>query len=655
MVVKQTQQESSQPLETILKKGTRTTIVYPIVVLLVVFTLIVYLLAAQTHRMATAHWVKQAGQHAVDSNQRAAALINTHLTELSSTARVLQAEHQQFVRLPRTQDLALPAGEPVLNLDSHGVLYKAEDNGGAGLFYPISSTPSPEQYWKARNSEHLDVLYAAVIAANPVVTQIYFNTWDNMNRLYPYVTPPAELFAANLHVKDFNYYYLADTQHNPARNIVWTSAYLDPVGSGWMISVLAPVYSNDLLEGVLGIDVTLDTIVKVLFDEKWVESNKVFLLDSQQTLLAMTPDIARLIGLPEEEVSDYAGLIKSTVSKPEEYQLAHTNNQAFSEQVTALIDSQVALSQVTINGVDYLLSRATIDETGWQLVMLQDMPSVLAPLKNIEKSMFVVSGLLCVVMVIVTVFYLRYIVLRAHLFSNSIATPINQLATMTNYVGKKEVSFNDAIEKSNIDEINLLVDNFSRMADELDERSQTLIKANLARKVVEEKARLYQVMANTDQLTGLHNRKYLDTILRHEGIKANRYKSTLSLMLFDLDHFKNINDKFGHQVGDLVLKKVAKCLKDSLRQSDVLGRWGGEEFLLICINTPLSDSADLAEKLRAAVALLQFEQPLSVTVSIGVAQLQSGETTERTIARADAMLYRSKHHGRNQVSVDREG
>lgn len=655
MVVKQTQQESSQPLETILKKGTRTTIVYPIVVLLVVFTLIVYLLAAQTHRMATAHWVKQAGQHAVDSNQRAAALINTHLTELSSTARVLQAEHQQFVRLPRTQDLALPAGEPVLNLDSHGVLYKAEDNGGAGLFYPISSTPSPEQYWKARNSEHLDVLYAAVIAANPVVTQIYFNTWDNMNRLYPYVTPPAELFAANLHVKDFNYYYLADTQHNPARNIVWTSAYLDPVGSGWMISVLAPVYNNDFLEGVLGIDVTLDTIVKVLFDEKWVESNKVFLLDSQQTLLAMTPDVARLIGLPEEEVSDYAGLIKSTVSKPEEYQLAHTNNQAFSEQVTALIHSQVALSQVTINGVDYLLSRATIDETGWQLVMLQDMPSVLAPLKNIEKSMFVVSGLLCVVMVIVTVFYLRYIVLRAHLFSNSIATPINQLATMTNYVGKKEVSFNDAIEKSNIDEINLLVDNFSRMADELDERSQTLIKANLARKVVEEKARLYQVMANTDPLTGLHNRKYLDTILRHEGIKANRYKSTLSLMLFDLDHFKNINDKFGHQVGDLVLKKVAKCLKDSLRQSDVLGRWGGEEFLLICINTPLSDTADLAEKLRAAVELLQFEQPLSVTVSIGVAQLQSGETTERTIARADAMLYRSKHHGRNQVSVDREG
>lgn len=655
MAVKKTQQESSQPLETILKKGIRTTIVYPIVVLLIVFTLIVYLLAAQAHRMATAHWVQQAGQHAVDINQRAAAMINKHLTELSSTARVLQAEHQQFVRLPRTQDLALPVGEPVLKVDPHGVLYKAEDNGGAGLFYPISGTPGPEHYWKARNSEHLDALYAAVIEANPVVTQLYFNTWDNMNRLYPYVTPPAELFAANLHVKDFNFYYLADAQHNPARNIVWTSAYLDPAGSGWMISVLAPVYNDDFLEGVLGFDVTLDTIVKILFDEKWVVSSKVFLLDPQQTLLAMTPDVARLIGLPEDEVSDYAGLIKSTVPKPEKYQLAHTNNPAFSEQVTALIHSQVALSQVTINGVDYLLSRATIDETGWQLVMLQDMPSVLAPLKNIEKAMFVVSWLLCIVMVIVTVFYLRYIVLRAHLFSNSIATPINQLATMTNYVGKKEVSFNDAIEQSNIDEINLLVDNFSRMADELDERSQTLIKANLARKVVEEKARLYQVMANTDQLTGLHNRKYLDTILRHEGIKANRYKSTLSLMLFDIDHFKNINDKFGHQVGDLVLKKVAKCLKDSLRQSDVLGRWGGEEFLLICINTPLSDTADLAEKLRAAVELLQFEQPLSVTVSIGVAQLQSGETTEKTIARADAMLYRSKHHGRNQVSVDREG
>ncbi len=643
MAVKHAQQETSQPLEQVLKKGIRATIVYPIIALLIVFTLIIYFLASQANRMATEHWVQQAGQSAIESNQRTAALINQYLTGLGSVAQVLQAGHQHFFRLPRTQDLPLPAGEPVLELNVHGVLYKTADNGGAGLFYPISGAPAQEHYWKARNSEYLDSLYSAAMTSNPMVTQLYFTAWDNMNRRYPYVAPPLELATKNLHVNSSNY-YLADGQHNPRREPVWTSAYLDPEGEGWVVSVLAPVYNHDFLEGVLGFDVALEEIITILLDENAISSNKIFLLDQQQNLLAMTPAVAQLIGLPE-----------NSIAASNTYQLAHVNNQQFGKHITALLQSKLALLQAPINGVDYFLSRATIDETGWQLVILQDMPAVLTPLKTIENSLLVVSWLICIAMAVATGFYLRHVVLRAHIFSNNIVRPINQLATLTNYVGKKELSFSDIVEKSNIDEINLLVENFSQMADELDERSQTLIKANLARQVVEEKARLYQVMANTDQLTGLHNRKYLDTILRHEGIKANRYKSTLSLMLFDIDHFKAINDQFGHQVGDLVLKKVAKCLKSALRESDVIGRWGGEEFLLICINTSLSDTADLAEKLRALVELLQFEQPLSVTVSIGVAQLQSGETTERTIARADTMLYRSKHNGRNQVSVDSAG
>jgi len=598
--------------------------------------------------------VQQLRLHIVDASEREAALINEHLSDVNHLAQILQSEHQAFFNLARTQNLYLSRGEPTFEVDKNGVFYKAVDNGGAGLYYSSDTIIGPAELWKARNSEDFDTAYAAIVKVNPIVDQVYFNSWDNMNRLYPYVQNPAALYGATMNMKNYNFYNLADAEHNPARTAVWTSAYLDPAGMGWMVSAIAPVYHGDFLEGVVGLDITLSSLIKILFDKKIVSAKKVFILDQQQTILAMTPEISQLLGMPELMQHHYKEVIKNTVLKPESYHLTQLSNKKFSHEIRSLIDSDEVLLQAKIDGIDYLITRAKINETGWKLFMLQDVSEALAPLRAIEKTQIIVSWCLLAAVLFIALFYLRYLFQRSQHFSESIVKPINQLAQLTTDIGKDEIQIDDAIAECNISEVASLVDNFTQMTKELDKRNKELIKVNLARKIVEEKARLYQVMANTDQLTGLHNRKYLDTILRHEGIKANRYNSTLSLMLFDIDHFKNVNDKFGHQVGDLVLKKVAKCLKDTLRKSDVLGRWGGEEFILVCINTSLPDAVDLAEKLREAVELLQFEQPLTVTVSIGVAQLQSNETTEKAIARADAMLYRSKHNGRNQVSVDKE-
>lgn len=156
-------------------------------------------------------------------------------------------------------------------------------------------------------------------------------------------------------------------------------------------------------------------------------------------------------------------------------------------------------------------------------------------------------------------------------------------------------------------------------------------------------------LAVTDQLTGLCNRMRLDQALEEERLRSQRYATGFALLVIDVDHFKLVNDSFGHQVGDLVLVGIAKTLLDSVRQIDMVGRWGGEEFLVICREADLEGTRVLAEKLRCAVHAQVFPEVGQKSISIGVAMFQPGEELNATLARADAALYRAKQSGRNRV------
>ena len=153
----------------------------------------------------------------------------------------------------------------------------------------------------------------------------------------------------------------------------------------------------------------------------------------------------------------------------------------------------------------------------------------------------------------------------------------------------------------------------------------------------------------TDQLTGLYNRLQLDRTLEEERLRQQRYTCNACVLLLDIDRFKSVNDSFGHLVGDQVLAKIALILQSNVREVDVVGRWGGEEFLVICRETALEGALLLAEKLRAAVQAHEFEHVGSRSVSLGVAMLRQSETVAHTIARADKALYRAKGAGRNRV------
>ncbi|NLK63128.1 MAG: GGDEF domain-containing protein [Fusobacteria bacterium] len=176
--------------------------------------------------------------------------------------------------------------------------------------------------------------------------------------------------------------------------------------------------------------------------------------------------------------------------------------------------------------------------------------------------------------------------------------------------------------------------------EELEKRTEQLSKKN----------ELLEKIARLDGLTGIYNHKYIHEMLDKEFKRARRYKLNLSLIMADIDFFKKINDTYGHKTGDTVLLAVSKTIETVIRETDMVGRYGGEEFLIVCCETDINGGYILAERLREQIKNLKFdEEELKVTASFGVAELDFETDITSLIKKADTLLYYAKKNGRDQT------
>ncbi len=183
--------------------------------------------------------------------------------------------------------------------------------------------------------------------------------------------------------------------------------------------------------------------------------------------------------------------------------------------------------------------------------------------------------------------------------------------------------------------------NFLKTSEELDKIRDSL--------------RLAELHSNTDALTGLANRRSLEAFLRSAQIAAMEAGEPLSILMIDIDHFKQFNDSYGHQVGDQVLRLVAEVLQESVREGDLAARYGGEELMAVLPEAALDICADVAERIRRRISDARLtrratgEEIASITVSIGMAQFRMAESAETLIERCDRALYQAKRSGRNRT------
>ena len=159
-------------------------------------------------------------------------------------------------------------------------------------------------------------------------------------------------------------------------------------------------------------------------------------------------------------------------------------------------------------------------------------------------------------------------------------------------------------------------------------------------------------IASFDRLTSVYNRYMFEELLQKEISRARRYGRPMSLIMVDVDYFKQINDAFGHQTGDSVLAQIAGTLKRHVRESDIVARWGGEEFVIILPDMPKEHAAVLADSLRALIADSVYEKSITLTCSFGVTAYREGDTVDTVFNRIDTALYRAKEFERNNVQCE---
>lgn len=194
----------------------------------------------------------------------------------------------------------------------------------------------------------------------------------------------------------------------------------------------------------------------------------------------------------------------------------------------------------------------------------------------------------------------------------------------------------------------------------LDERDQVvgaveIFSRAIAERVLDEEMELLRRELHRDALTEIPNRRYMSRLLTSQIDQARRFDQPFGLLFIDLDHFKHINDQYGHEAGDRTLQTIARTISGALRPHDAFGRWGGEEFLMTAADATARQLADLARRLGMLVRTTRIHidqaQPLQITTSIGGTWLSAEDDIQTLVARADAAMYQAKHKGRDRCVI----
>jgi len=429
--------------------------------------------------------------------QRSATIVNNEFHSISNITALFQKGHEKF--FTTYNPLHVSPNDPFYSMtEDHVIVNKQKKADACTMFYSNVQKERSHRMQKAIATETLDDFYNAVLKSNDNIAQLYFNSFDSMNRLCPYMKDALEQYPHDIDIPIYNFYYLADTTHNPSKGVVWTEAYLDPAGAGWMISAIAPVYQGDFLEGVVGIDVTIDKLITNILSIKLPYTSSAMLIDNKGNILAMDTALEPLLGLRELTSHAYKAPVEQTITKPKDFNL-FSNTNAFSQHLSSIIKDNQPLSSFKEAKGTLLMTQNTIAETDWRLVLVIDEESLLAPTKALKSQTDKIGYLALVFMAIFYLIFLAIIIKRSKDFSNRILTPIQNLIAATETLkGKLSMS---VLEYSGIKEIDTLLENFTTMGQTLQELyssmeekiSEGIAKNTEAQKIMIHQSRLAQM------------------------------------------------------------------------------------------------------------------------------------------------------------------
>jgi signal transduction histidine kinase len=309
-------------------------------------------------------------------------------------------------------------------------LTTTRDDGGAAVYWSARTVKGPAEFEKLERLAAVDPLLRDITLANPLIVQTYLNTHDSLNRIWPWIDTAA-VFDPGMNIPEFNFYYEADAAHNPARSVVWTDAYVDPAGKGWLVSAIAPAYRGDFLEAVAGADVTVDRIVADVLNQDVPWQGFLLLIGKSGTLLALPPQGERLFDLKELTEHHYVDAIRADTFKPEEFNVYRRGD--FSE-IGKLLRTQPSGSGRIDGDEPHLVAWQTIPSVGWKLMSLVPEAAVFGPSRALNEDLAVVGWVMLAGLAGFYLVFFSFLYRRARYVSRSIAEPLAQIERMAHRI-----------------------------------------------------------------------------------------------------------------------------------------------------------------------------------------------------------------------------
>lgn len=361
-----------------------------------------------------------------------------------------------------------------LAFSDSGVLYTKEDRGGSASFYSAITTNNEKDINKVFQLAQLDPLMKQIKNSDPFIAAVYFNSWDSYNHIYPWFQT-VEQYPVDMNIPEYNFYYLATDKYNPQRKVVWTDVYIDPAGQGWMTSAIAPVYNDGKLEGVIGIDVTVDTIVTNIQNLIVPWNGYAILVSGEGTIMALPPKGEKDLNIKELKHHDYEGAVSEEMFKPEDFNL-------FKRGDTASLQSHFnkqnqGLTKLILNNENKLVSWGTIPETNWKVLFVVDENEMYQESMALKDKYQNIGYIMIAGLVGFYILFLGFTWLVSKRMSESIAAPLSQIRNM--FYKMSTGNFDVSHEKFHLKELDDTANATIRMGNKLGKLTSELMTAKV--------------------------------------------------------------------------------------------------------------------------------------------------------------------------------
>lgn len=474
LAMKQNGKDKQTLMQWIWKSFLKTALI-PLVVIELVF-IGIYFLANGWSKNETVDMLKNTVQEELSQvSLQEAEIIQNKISSIANAANLYRK--QTKLALNDTNYVPDVEDRNRLNL-KNGVYYttKNRKDDGAAVFYSGYMPIKEAEKQKVNRLLAMQPLMKNIIQTEPMAASIYFNTFDSLNIIYPYFDV-LEQYPSYMNIPDFNFYYEADLQHNPSKSVKWTDAYLDPAGHGWMASAIAPVYNGNFLEGVVGIDITIDTITKEVLDLKIPWNGYGVLIGKDGTILALPSKGEATWNLEELKNHSYSEAVYTNTFKPDKFNIYKRED--LSTLGNHIKDKNNGLTTITMGNKDQLVSWSTISSTGWKLLVMVEEDNIYKDVDAMSQQLLKIGALMIAGLVVFYMLFFLVLYRNSKVMSLNISKPLLSINEMVNRIGdgdyyQKAPHFTVLELQDTANQLALMGSNFGETTNRLDQTKEEL-------------------------------------------------------------------------------------------------------------------------------------------------------------------------------------